>query len=331
MSGRAILQAPGHPIAYFPSLARHVGGVDAAVLLCQSLYWTPRTKNQEGWFYKCQADLCAETGLTMKEQQHARTELKTRQLLDEWHDRLNHRLYLRVRLAEYNRLILLISNQMPKEDFGKCQKGISGNTETAFREMPKGDFAKDFSETTTETTAEITGVPPGSAVGPVGPPSETSPAPETPGSLRRRPMPMPIEATNRTKRRRFIPTTPTVAIVSGPTWKRTWKAAKVFPDDFPQAPPEWFLAWALAEVPDVDVRLQWKRMLTQEYKDKKTQFFLCAQRWMLTEQGDPRRPGRSGSQLQGGGHGRLYSDVTAENLATRELFLRRGGVSNGGS
>ena len=155
-----LLQPPGHPIAYFPSLAPHVGGTKAAVLLNQLSYWTPRTKDADGWIYKTQEDLCLETGLSLKEQRTARESLKRLNLIEEKYERLNHRLWLRLNITSYNEFILLISHQMPKGYFGKCQKGISGNAKRERREVPKGHFDNtSLSETTTETTTENTDTP----------------------------------------------------------------------------------------------------------------------------------------------------------------------------
>jgi hypothetical protein len=149
-------QAPGHPIAYFPSLVPVAGSVKATVLLCQLIYWTPRAKDATGWIYKSQLELMAETGLSHKEQRQARAELKRRRLLEERYDRLNHQLWFRVNVQAYNEAILLISDQMPKGHFGKSPKGTSGSAERAGGDMPKETIASsEIPETTAETPSEI--------------------------------------------------------------------------------------------------------------------------------------------------------------------------------
>ncbi len=45
-------------------------------MLSQAIYWTPRTKDPEGWFYKSQKEWEEETGLTRSEQEIARKQLK---------------------------------------------------------------------------------------------------------------------------------------------------------------------------------------------------------------------------------------------------------------
>jgi hypothetical protein len=159
-------QAPGHPIAYFPSLAPHVGGTNAAILCCQLVYWTTRTKDPDGWIYKEQLELMAETGMSRDEQRSARAALKTRGLLLERYDRLNHRLYLKIDVEAYNALITsmydsaeyaeespkpLKINQIRKSYLAKLSFRMWRNTETVHREIANSYFAKD-TETTTETT-----------------------------------------------------------------------------------------------------------------------------------------------------------------------------------
>jgi hypothetical protein len=159
-------QPPGHPIAYFPSLAPYVGGANAAILCCQLVYWTPRAKDPDGWIYKEQLDIMAETGLSRDEQRSARRALKTRGLLLERYDRLNHRLSLKIDEAAYNALIsrmyeeggdpeglpkALKINQIRKPYLAKLALRIWRKTETVSGEMGNAYIAKD-SETTTETT-----------------------------------------------------------------------------------------------------------------------------------------------------------------------------------
>jgi len=97
-----LLPIPGRPLAYYPALVPYVGGIKAAILLCQLVYWTPRARNAEGWIYKTQTEIMRETGLTWREQRAARDALKQRGLLEEHYDRLEHQLYLRINVALYN-------------------------------------------------------------------------------------------------------------------------------------------------------------------------------------------------------------------------------------
>lgn len=73
----------GRPVAYWPALAKRVGGVKAAVMLSQLLYWNGNAEVQgrDGWFYKSIEDMERETGLTKLEQQTARAVLEKRGII----------------------------------------------------------------------------------------------------------------------------------------------------------------------------------------------------------------------------------------------------------
>lgn len=87
------------PVAYHPKLAKCVGGVKAAIMLCQLLYWAAgkTAKSRDGWFYKSVAEMEEETGLSKDEQQTARDKLDDLGVIDSklkgiprtWHYRVN--------------------------------------------------------------------------------------------------------------------------------------------------------------------------------------------------------------------------------------------------
>jgi hypothetical protein len=92
---------------------RIAGSVNAALMLSQALYWTPRTKDPDGWFYKSHVDWEAETGLTRREQDTARKELRGKGLVEERLKGVPATLYYRVcfevvesSLAEYAILVV---------------------------------------------------------------------------------------------------------------------------------------------------------------------------------------------------------------------------------
>lgn len=62
------------PVAYWPKLARVVGGAKAGILLSQLLYWNGDAivDKRDGWILKSVDEMQAETGLTPLEQQTAR-------------------------------------------------------------------------------------------------------------------------------------------------------------------------------------------------------------------------------------------------------------------
>ena len=64
------------PIAFHRAFVPIAGSVHAALMLSQALYWSDRTKDDDGWFYKTAAEWEEETGMTRHEQDGARRKLK---------------------------------------------------------------------------------------------------------------------------------------------------------------------------------------------------------------------------------------------------------------
>lgn len=64
------------PIAFNPAFKKITGSTVAALMLSQAWYWSKRTSDEDGWFYKTIAEWEEETGLTRSEQETARKHLK---------------------------------------------------------------------------------------------------------------------------------------------------------------------------------------------------------------------------------------------------------------
>lgn len=87
------------PVAYWPYLARRVGGVKAAVMLSQLLYWNgdSTVQKRDGWLMKSVEDMENETGLNKVEQKNARKTLSKSGIIEcnlggypkIWHYRVN--------------------------------------------------------------------------------------------------------------------------------------------------------------------------------------------------------------------------------------------------
>lgn len=71
-----ILDLLDRPIAFHRAFARLAGSVHAGLLLSQAVYWSRRTSDSDGWFYKTQAEWTEETCLTRREQETARAALR---------------------------------------------------------------------------------------------------------------------------------------------------------------------------------------------------------------------------------------------------------------
>ncbi len=71
-------------------------------MLSQAVYWSSRTNDSEGWFYKSQVEWEAETGLTRYEQESAHKKLVKLGFMQEKKQGLPCKLYYRVDLERFN-------------------------------------------------------------------------------------------------------------------------------------------------------------------------------------------------------------------------------------
>jgi hypothetical protein len=97
MSLSASLTNAGHPVAYYPRLARFFGSVNVAILFAQLHYWSQRGESDLGT-HKSSEQFTEETGLSYREQVTARKQLREAGFLIETHRRLEHRVYYRLNL-----------------------------------------------------------------------------------------------------------------------------------------------------------------------------------------------------------------------------------------
>lgn len=131
----------GRPVAFYPGLAKHVGGVNACLFVCQLLYWSDRTDSEMG-VYKTAEEWTRETGLSYKEQATARRKLRELGLITEIEKRLEHKIYYLLDVDTLNTLIE--SANTPTGQPRKSHRAVRGG--------PEGGFV--HTEITTETTAE---------------------------------------------------------------------------------------------------------------------------------------------------------------------------------
>ena len=89
----------GRPVAFYPALVPICGGVAPALMVCQALYWTSRTGNADGWFYKTREQWEREVGLTRKEQETARRYLGVTDFWNEKRGGCGNRLHFRLQLG----------------------------------------------------------------------------------------------------------------------------------------------------------------------------------------------------------------------------------------
>jgi hypothetical protein len=152
------------PIAFHRALVPVAGSVTAALLLCQAIYWSKRTRDSTGWFYKTQTEWEEETGMSRWEQEGARKLLRQRSLLEEKRAGTPAKLYFRVNINELESCALLIAEK-PHTGSRKNLRQDSWPAADKMKEKPHSLIAETTTETTAETTANYTAAPAESAGG----------------------------------------------------------------------------------------------------------------------------------------------------------------------
>lgn len=99
------LRVAGRPIAYYPKLAKPLGGVNAAILFGHFFYWNDKTQYELG-IYRTAEEIEIETGLSVQEQRTARAKLRERGVLIETEKRIEHRIYYKLNLDAFDDLML---------------------------------------------------------------------------------------------------------------------------------------------------------------------------------------------------------------------------------
>ena len=99
------LKLNGKPIAYFPQLAKPLGGANASILFSHFFYWNDKGESELG-IYRTAQEIEQETGLTVQEQRTARAKLRERGILIETEKRIEHRIYYRLDLDVFDELMM---------------------------------------------------------------------------------------------------------------------------------------------------------------------------------------------------------------------------------
>ncbi|NUX55940.1 helix-turn-helix domain-containing protein [Paraburkholderia youngii] len=141
-----VLRDIGRPVAYYPGLAKPLGGVKAAVLFCQIFYWHSRSQHELG-VHKTAEELSEETGLSYEEQRAARKSLKKAGVLIETEKRLEHKIYFRIDEDALERVIETARAQASdsgseNDEFAEREKPTSPNGKSPFREVEKAHLAE---------------------------------------------------------------------------------------------------------------------------------------------------------------------------------------------
>ena len=133
------------PIAYQRAFVDLGAGITGAVFLSQAVYWSKRTDDDDGWFWKTQDEWAEETGLSRAEQEGARGKLRQIGVLVEMKKGLPCKLWFRI-------------------DFNELAKSLAAinASQASMRKSSRLDAAKaadsdaENKQSSTETTTEIT-------------------------------------------------------------------------------------------------------------------------------------------------------------------------------
>jgi len=190
----SLLMLVDRPIAFHRCFAEIGGSANAGLFLSQAVYWSFRTDDPEGWFWKTREEWKEETYLSRTEQETVRRALKKAGFLEEKVEGLPARLYFRINLKNVTTALESIGGRKP------ANKAVE-NLPTGQREIRPlvGWKPAVISETTSETTPETNRESrPVSLSGPPlkAPPVQAGAAPETPSEVAQDPAegaPRPVE------------------------------------------------------------------------------------------------------------------------------------------
>jgi hypothetical protein len=164
------------PVAFHWALARVCESVTAGLMLSQSIYWSERTDDPEGWFYKTRVDWFNELCIGKDKQITAREILRELGFIKEKLEGNPPKLYFQVQFANVYKAVAQLSAKQtikgrknrqlenPTIGVGKTDNQPSGNQTI----LPSGNQTnieeQRLPETTSDTTTEITGSAAGAAI-----------------------------------------------------------------------------------------------------------------------------------------------------------------------
>lgn len=130
MSHYATLTGLGRAVAYFPKVGIYLGNPLAGIFLSQLIYWHDKTEHQLG-VYKTSEEWTEETGLSYRQQVTARTLLKKLGILTETEKRLEHKLYFKLDIEEFDKWFDGCTNP------NRNDEQIEGNSPDLNSEIPE--------------------------------------------------------------------------------------------------------------------------------------------------------------------------------------------------
>jgi len=143
----------GRPVVYYPSLNAITGGVAATVFLANLFQWSGTQRDPNGWIFKTQEEIEVETGLSRREQETARKQLRTATLLKEERRGVPARLYYLIQVETLNAAWEAF---LANKDGGMRQTGLAECAEQGWRNPPDYPYRDNYSGQTQGEEAEST-------------------------------------------------------------------------------------------------------------------------------------------------------------------------------
>jgi hypothetical protein len=155
MNAVETLKLIGRPNAYYPKLAKPLGGVGPAVLFSQLFYWQDKAASDLG-VYKTRDELEEETGLSHNEQRTAIKKLKEKGVLIVTEKRLEHKTFYKIDNEKVNQVLSDFANsitQSSRQLKSSCPELYNVDVETTTKSSSL--YQENTTKTTTENTTDI--------------------------------------------------------------------------------------------------------------------------------------------------------------------------------
>lgn len=139
-------------------------GINGALMLSQLVYWTSRTKDNDGWIFKTHSDWTMETGLTRREQDTARKTLKELGFLSEKKVGVPRRVFFKVERENLYKALIEYSETLATPSMHNSAILNAPNRHTECTEAPdcmhesaqlNAQIRPSNTENTTENTTDI--------------------------------------------------------------------------------------------------------------------------------------------------------------------------------
>ena len=143
MKVTSVIGSIGQPITYYPTLAKALESIPAAIFLAQLIYWTGKQRDEDGWIYKTRDEWENETGLIRTQQENARAILREKGLIEEGQFGFNRIKHYRINSDEIEKWFTDRWNggNLPihRQDSANASAdfSISSTTETTIHRIPK--------------------------------------------------------------------------------------------------------------------------------------------------------------------------------------------------